>query len=322
MRAPGRFAQDKEDEFPFVKARAMQIASGRASARRYQIILLGDSAIEEALTSGKDLQRRIQRRSGRKVVVTTLLAGGMNQFEYANLCGLMQDHVHGAVILQISPYHLALAPTTDAYHKALENVGFDSKEMADAFACAGLPRPRMWGNFFLRNREFLLARTSAFTRFLKPLPEPHAHLRPKERDASHQRFQRDAQHTYLDTKGMRTKAIPNVAVYEQIVRSLRSHAIPVALLESPVNPRLAGYNGQDGMGIDPSDHKAYRELRAQLASTTGAAVWDLSRPSRLVSKDFADYIHIERNAARIRFTQALANRIVATMPGRKHKEAA
>ena len=236
---PGRFAQDKEDEFPFVKARAMQIASGRASARRYQIILLGDSAIEEALTSGRDLQRRIQRRSGRKVVVTTLLAGGMNQFEYANLCGLMQDHVHGAVILQISPYHLALAPTTDAYHKALENVGFDSKEMADAFSCAGLPRPRMWGNFFLRNREFLLARTSAFTRFLKPLPEPHAHLRPKERDASHQRFQRDAQHTYLDTKGMRTKAIPNVAVYEQIVRSLRSHAIPVALLESPVNPRLA-----------------------------------------------------------------------------------
>ena len=318
--SPGRFAQDKEDEFPFVKAAAARVAAADPSTRQYRVVLIGDSAIEEALTSPRDLQRRIEKKCGRKVLVTPLLAGGMNQFEAADLCGLMQDRLHGQVVLQISPYHLSLMPTIEAYHKAVQCVGVDSSEMADALSLAGLPRPHLWGNFFLRNHEFLLARTSAFTRLLKPIPEPRAHLRPKERDPGNQRFQRDAEHTYIDTKGMRTKAIPNVAVYQRIIQPLRERGISVALLESPMNPRLASYNGVDGRGINPSDRRAYHELRAQLAADTGAALWDLSARTRLVSKDFADYIHIERDTARVRFTQALANRIAANVPRRKHKE--
>jgi hypothetical protein len=129
-------------------------------------------------------------------------------------------------------------------------------------------------------------------------------------------------HTYIDTKGMRSKAAPNVAVYEGIIRPLRERGIKVALLESPMNPRLASYNGADGKGIGPSDKKAYREFRAQLADETGAAMWDLSHRAKLTSKDFIDYIHIGRDAARVRFTQALANQIAKSLPVHKHKEAA
>jgi len=319
LRSPGRFSLDKEDEFPFVKAKAMRIGSAAPSAKTYRVVLIGDSAIEEAITSPEDLQRRVQRRAGRKVSVTCLLAGGMNQFEAADLCGVMQDHLHGEVVLQISPYHMAMIPTSELYHKTVTSIGVDSTQLADAFARVNLPRPRYFGNFFLRNHAFLFARTAAWLRLFRPLPEPRLHVRPKERDSSMQRFQRDAQHTYLDTKGMRSKSAANLAVYQCITGPLGARGVKVALLESPMNPRLASYNGENGRGINPSDKKAYRELRALLAEQSHAVVWDLSRKAKLVSKDFADYIHIEREPARARFTRALADQIAASIPARKRK---
>jgi hypothetical protein len=214
---------------------------------------------------------------------------------------------------------MALVPTEEIYQKSITSIGIDSPAMGDAFAAVNLPRPHYLQNFFIRNRHFLLSRIDACSRLLRPLPEPRDHLRPKERDSSKQRFARDAQHTYLDTRGMRSKSVANLAVYQCIVDPLRARGIKVAMLESPMNPKLASYNGQNDKGIDPSDKKAYRELRAQLAEDTGAVVWDLARKTKLVSKDFADYIHIEREPARARFTKALADRIVASIPTKKHK---
>jgi hypothetical protein len=321
-RSPGRFVQDKDDAFPFVKARALQIATESAAKSKYRVVLIGDSSISEAITSPQDLQRRIEKKVGHKIYLTPLLAGGLNQLEAVDLCAVMRDHLHGEVVLQISPYNMALAPDAATYNKALTSVGIDTSDMADEFTTANLPRPILWPNFFLRNHVFLLSRNAAFTRLLKPLPEPPLHLHAKERDGTEQRFVRDAIHTFDDTKGMRTKTIPNVAMYKRIIEPLQARGIRVALLETPLNPRLSSLNGAENKGIGSSEKKAYRDARLELATETGVPVWDFGKRAKLVSKDFIDYIHLYRQPARIRFTQALANRIAASMPRAKHREAA
>ena len=319
--APGRFADNPQDEFPFVKARAMRVASDPAAADTYRVILIGDSAIGEAITSPKDLQRRIQRQVRQHVLVTPLIAGGLDQLEAVDLCAMVRDHMRGQVILQISPYNMALIHTHEMYDKALTGTGFETQEMSDEFAIAGMHRPVYFHNFFLRNHQFMLARISAFMRLLKPLHDPTMLLHSEKRDSSEARFQRDAKNTYLVTKGLHTKSIPNVAMYERIITPLKARGIEVALLESPLDPRMVKLDGVGNRGITTTDRKAYHQVCEKLVADTGSSLWDLARKVKFSSKDFLDYIHIGKQPARIRYTKALANRIAASIPGHRSKAA-
>lgn len=316
---PGRFADNPQDEFPFVKARAMRVASDPTMAQSYRVVLIGDSAIGEALTSPKDLQRRIQRRVHQHVVVTPLIAGGLDQLEAVDLCAMIRDHMRGQVILQISPYNLSLIHTHEMYEKALTSIGFETRDMSDEFHREGMHRPIDFHNFFLRNHQFMLARTSAFMRLLRPVPDPTLAVHSEKRDSSEGRFQRDAKNTYLATKGMRSKSGPNIEMYQRIIEPLRARGIQVALLESPENPRLQKMNGTGQRGIPTTDRKYYHTVCEKLASDTGTVLWDLARRVHFSSRDYLDYIHIGRQSARIRYTQSLANRIAAAIPAHKAK---
>ena len=82
--------------------------------------------------------------------------------------------------------------------------------------------------------------------------------------------------------------------------------------------RLMNMRGENA-GIAPAEKHAYRLARDQLIADSGASLWNLSKRAKLVSKDFIDYIHIRRTPARVRFTQALADWIVASMPVGSYK---
>jgi hypothetical protein len=317
--APGRFADNPQDEFPFVKARALQVARDPAAAQPYRVVLIGDSAIGEAITSPRDLQRRIQRRVKQHVVVTPLIAGGLDQLEAVDLCAMIRDHMRGQVILQISPYHLTLIHTHEMYEKALTGIGIETQDMSDEFHTAGFRRPIYFHNFFLRNHDFMLARTSAFMRLLRPMPDPTLLLHSEKRDSSEARFQRDAKNTYLATKALKAKSEANVAMYRRIIEPLKARGIQVALLESPANPRLQKMDGTGNRGIPTADRKAYRTIRDKLVADTGTSLWDMARRVHFSTKDFLDYIHIGKQSARVKYTQALADRIAASIQKRKPK---
>jgi hypothetical protein len=319
IQSPGRFAATDEDEFAFVKARAMRIAHDPRAADQYRVVLIGDSAISQALTSPRDLQRRIERRVGHKVTLTPLLAGGLNQLEAVDLCAMMRDHLRGQVILEISPYNMALAPSRDLYNKSLRSIGIETSDMADEFSRAQQPRPTLYQNFFMRNHAFMLTRISAFMRLLQPTREPNLHPRVKNLERSQQRLEKVARIAYFQTRGMRTKCVPNQALYQRIIEPLTARGLSVALLESPMNPRLL--RTKDGqMGVGLAEQRAYRRADHELAAQTGAAIWDLSRKIHFSRDDFIDYAHIRKPETRVRFTEALAARIAACI-NQPHKEA-
>jgi hypothetical protein len=177
----------------------------------------------------------------------------------------------------------------------------------------------LYGNFFLRNHAFMLARVSAFMRFLQPIREPNLHPPVKSLERSRQRLEKVARIAFFQTRGMRTKCVPNQALYQRIIDPLTARGISVALLESPMNPRLLNTKGAQ-MGMGHAEQHAYRWADHELAAQTGATIWDLSRKIHFSREDFIDYVHIHKPETRVRFTEALAARIAASMT-QERKEA-
>ena len=157
-RATGRFAESSDDEFPFVKARTMRIAAHGSETDPYRVILIGDSAISEAITSPQNLESRIAKKLGHRVALTPLMAGGLNQLEAVDLCAVLRGHMRGEVILQISPYNLAMVLNREAYDKALTSIGIETPDMAEEFCDRQLPASAALSQF-LHAQSRLSART-------------------------------------------------------------------------------------------------------------------------------------------------------------------
>ena len=136
-RAPGRFAESSDDEFPFVKARAMRIAAHGSETDPYRVILIGDSAISEAITSPQNLENRIAKKLGHRVALTPLMAGGLNQLEGGQNIRDAAATMRGEVMItEFLPYNLAMVLNREAYDKALTSIGIETPDMAQGAVCS------------------------------------------------------------------------------------------------------------------------------------------------------------------------------------------
>ena len=317
--APRRFMSDREDVYPIIKAEALRIASGQTPSDKSQIVLIGDSAFREGITSLGDLQRRISQHTSQPFELTSLMAGGLTQLDAINLCGVISGHVHGRVILESSPFWMARALEDVLLDKVIDRLGFDTAAFTDELRLVGEPCPRWSENFFLRNWRFMLCRAPAFARGLKALPEPAMHSTHFRGTEPEKAFVRSAGRLRAMVREISHRAPETLAIYRRMIRGIQSNGAEVTLLEAPLNPRLA----QGKAGSTPLNRHVmgiYQNDRTLLAKEMNVSVWDLNRAAELTGADFHDAFHISREDARQRFTEALAIRIAESLdPARKHQ---
>lgn len=309
---PTRFMLNKSDAYPVVKATAIKLATAPHPKQKYRVILIGDSAIREAITNMSDLRQRVAKAAGRPVEITSLVAGGLTQLDAVDLCGMLRGHVRGQILLEISPFLMAKGEDQNTFDRTLDRMGLDSTDLSGEFDTAGYARPLWSKNFFLRNIRFMLSRTDAVFNVVHPFPLPAEHFAERTVYATPAELRRDMPRVYRLTKDIHRRAPQRAAVYQRMIQRLKEAGIHVTLIEAPFNPEfLTPDTAKEGLPawiISEYDH-----ARRALMRRAHVGAWDFNAQCDFNSRDFRDPFHIDRLPARERFTQALAEHIAASV---------
>ncbi|MDB5321400.1 MAG: hypothetical protein JWN40_3031 [Phycisphaerales bacterium] len=312
------FAANSQDEFAFVTAHALKIAS--APATGLSVTVIGDSSLREAITSPEVLARLVSLDAGRPIVANLLAAGGLNHFDEVALSDLLRDHLRGVILLEISPNALNWSrPILDT--TTLDRLGFKSRTLDHELRMAGVKRPHRVGNYFLDNYQFFAARSSNVTHLFNASCEARQHLIDESGRWSDTKWKREGRKIVGWEQHFGRFEEANLDVYRRMIDRLRRNpALRVGLIETVENPRAQ--TQWAGFARDRTARARYKADLIRLAESDKVPILGLVEEAELRPDDFIDYIHVYDSGARARFTRVLAHRVanlLAGLPDEKEK---
>ena len=298
----GYLMSDERDEYARLTTIGLRLQNaGPPSAA---VVLLGASAMREAISDAGDIERLIAVRSGRSVPVYDLMAGGLDLWQTSALIGCLGRGFTGVVVLGVSPGRLAR--DRDGLAMLLENprLGLHSAGFDEEVRLAGLAVPRRTGVYFLDHFRFFVARRWSLLRVVKGPAEPMRHPFLNRDPATGERWESlvERQMSRLESYYQNREA--NLAVIERAVERLRRNgSVEVVLLEASRHPALVGLVYSKELWAD------HRRRVGQFAHDHDVHYWDLQTDSDLSEDDFADYTHLRSAEAVQRYTRILAERL-------------
>lgn len=305
----------RRDEFPQLASRALGLRLSHP--REPLVVLIGDSSLREAVTSEADLSRRLGERAGRPTSAALLAAGGVTILDELALTDqILAGRPRGVVVLEVSQYDLCLDPINvrrspgDATH----DFPFESPSRRDELRQMGVPVGPLTHNLFLDGRRFFASRVDRLVSLRHDRYLVRQHLFEgrggwTERDW-HAR--EAAEKVCRWEAGYRRNRDANFAIYARLLARLRSAGLHPCLLRMVENPRNAQVCGPPGA---PLRGEYQADLRAFAATQGVPLLDDLERAAGLDPADFGDYVHLRADAARQRYTAALADRLAPVVAG-------
>ncbi|MDB5321394.1 MAG: hypothetical protein JWN40_3025 [Phycisphaerales bacterium] len=298
----GYLAVNVRDEYPFLTSKILDIA--QHSPHGISVLVIGDSAPREAITSEEDLADRVAQRLGTPVRAYLLTSGGLDHWDAVAVTDCVRDHVRGTVLIEISAYDLA-SPTTVLDSPRASRLGFNSPRLREEVVLAGLTPRHEIGNYFLDNYRFFAARPGVVKNLILGPIQAHQHMVDNEATWSETQWDRKVRRVVGWEKTYAASAPANFDVYRRMVRHLKERAgITVALYEPVLSPRV---------DTQWKTTRAYRRLceryhgeLAQFAHEERVPLLDLAGAAKLRREDYGDYIHVRTAEGRRRFTEAMA----------------
>lgn len=304
---PGYFELDERDEFPSLTAGALKIAVDPPDG--IDAVIIGDSAIREAVTDPADLERLINQKTNRPVHVKFLAAGGLTQWGMIGVSDAIREHVKGVVLLEISPMNLGRPPEEAGDFTRV--VALPSEAYRDEVRAAGVRPPPGVGNYFLDNYRFFVARPAAVGNLFQGPVQSQQHQEEHKVPWSDKDWKRSFGRIWNWTASYDGNAARNLAIYRRMIERLRKNPdITVVLYKCIENPRnISQWRDK------PAILDAVRKYDADVAAwrrkmTPGVPLLDIGAEAQLVPEDFWDSFHMMDDKARARFTSKLAEDVV------------
>ncbi len=291
------FARDGSDGDLFLTARLAAVS--RVTPRRPVVVVLGGSAVTEAITSSASLRRVVATSSGAEPSVWNLASWGQSLEGSLSIVERLPERFEGVVLLGLTPSSMALGPGVRPGMLA------EARELGDP-GSLGMAFERESGNYFWANRHFFLPRMTHLARNLAngPVsPDVHPFLRRKRPmppgvfDDVAPRLRERIETDY------ETNVAACLRTIEAIIAELKERgAVEVVLFESPLSPRATA----EVYGEAFLDR--HRSRLAAFARANDAHYWNPQREAALAQEDFYDLNHLYRWPAMRRFTRVLGLR--------------
>lgn len=299
----GYLLKDPRDDFAFISWRAFQIVE--AGPQPAAVALLGASSMLHGITSDTDVADVVRERTGKRVPVYDLTAGGLSPWEAASLMDRIGEDFHGVIVIGIGAELLATPPSELDGLRQHPRLAFGTSAFDAELRHAGFEPGKRTGNYFIDNSQFFTARIGTVGRLVTGPIEHSRHTDwRKSLDAKSWRFQIDRVSAWI-RDGYPAYARANLDVIGRLIAHARARGdVRVALLVTPINPRALSE-------FDPGvDQRFMADARA-FAAATGVELWRLDDEAALREDEFDDWCHLGDNDGRARYTRALANRIAA-----------
>jgi hypothetical protein len=257
------------------------------------------------ITSDTDVADVVRERSGKRVPVYDLTAGGLSPWEAASLMDRIGEDFNGVIVIGIGAELLATPPSELDGLRQHPRLAFGTPAFDAELRHAGFEPGQRTGNYFIDNSQFFTARIGAVGRLVTGPIEHSRHTDwRKSLDAKSWRFQIDRVSTWI-RDGYPAYARANLDVIGRLIAHARAGGdVRVALLVTPINPRALAEFDAD------VDQRFMADARA-FAAATGVELWRLDDEAALRGDEFDDWCHLGDNDGRARYTRALANRIAA-----------
>jgi len=297
----GYLLQDARDDFAYISWRAFRIVE--AGPQPAAVALLGASSMLHGITSDADVAGVIRERTGKRVAIHDLTAGGLSPWEGASLMDRIGADFDGVIVLGIGAELLATPPSELEGLRRHPRLAFRSSVFDEELRIAGMEPIPATGNYFIDNSQFFTARIGTIGRLVTGPIEHSRHTDwRKSLDAKTWRFQVDRVSEWIRV-GYPANAQANFDVLGRLIARARARGeVRVALLVTPINPRALAE-------FDPGvDERFMADARA-FAAASGVELWRLDEEAALRENEFDDWCHLGNNDGRVRYTRALANRV-------------
>jgi hypothetical protein len=316
--AKGRYlVVDREDEYAALTAQVMRIA--RTEAPCYRAVVVGDSAVREALSSPGDIQRALNEKLQKKVRVDLLTTGGLTPWEALMALDVMGDRFDGGlVVLQMAPQLLANGPDMPRSLCTTPRVALSSAAFDRELRIWELAPPERTGNYFLDNYKFFAARPQAILNVARGPRELPPHMAESWRPPAAVEWQRAVNNMVRWRDGYAANREANLGLYRRLIGDLQARSIQVALAEDIINPRAEAAIKEIPEVWELLEQ--YGQDVAELARGSGVAHWNLRDEAGLVPEDFLDHTHLRNPAARQRYTDVLSQHLALLAASRPPKK--
>lgn len=316
--AAGYLMKNSNDDYVSVSAEVLRLTD--SPPVKPTLIAIGDSMMREAISSANELRQDISVTIKSDLDVRIFVASSLTHWQEAAIADCVRNHMHGVVVLEITPFNLAMrrGALSEAMHRrqlALTSDAFD-----DELRRAGLPVPRRWNNLFMDHYQFFVAREESIFQIMREPVEKDDHPADNLRPWGEKHWQQKWKSVSGWVNTYKQNHVANLEVYERMIDRLRKRGdISVALLEGVQNPQLD--ERAEGSAEAKKIRGQYRIDVEAFAKRQHVPYWDLREESNLRMEDFVDYAHITNPQARQRYTQCLAKHAAALLESRQlHKE--
>ena len=314
----GYFLASPRDSYAYVAAETLRLASTEYA--NPSVILVGSSAMREAISDVTDVKNALSKRLGCTIDVYRLTAEGLNLWEISSVVDLLDDKAQGLLVVGISPKQLAYDKKYLEYSARVPRLTFDTQAYWNSLDAEGLKRPQRCGVFFIDHYRFFLARPSALLNLVRGPIQLRHHRAEDWRIATGEAFKRACQlrmrwkETYDERHGA------NLAVYERMMAEIeKREGLELVLLDAVRNPSYMSY-----IEVTP-EAREYRDKYCHdvetLAKKYGVPYLELNEAARLDADDFVDTSHIHNPEARDRYTMVLTQRLGDMFEERMSKQA-
>ncbi|MCP4645551.1 MAG: hypothetical protein GY851_34220 [bacterium] len=301
----GYFLANEEDEYARLTCELLRIQ--QLPVPLEGVALVGSSSIREAISDANGIALILQNEVSRPIDAVCLNVAGLRLWEKAQVCYCLENHLKGAVVIQIDPLDLSL--DRESHSSFVKNprlaAGFEAFD--EELREAGMPVPRRMGNYFLDNYGFFVARPGIVLNLFTGPKEVTTHLAETWRPISPEETRAAVERHKENWSSYERNRKKSYETYRRIVARLQSKGIEVVLLEGIRN------RAYDDEVFDTPEMRSlltlYGEEVRQFASDLGITYLDLYDEAGLSGADFTDTTHVRSGLARERFTRALSGHL-------------
>lgn len=299
------FAATERDDAAFVASILTTLPD--TPRDRPHVALLGASSMREAITSGADVERRLEAAIGRDLRVLELMTDNQAIEQSGALAALVPDDVPTVVVIGVTLYGLGRDPELARFLAVRPRFGAELNELDAELELQGVPPRRLRGIPLLDDPGF----------YLRRLPSVPANLVSGGSVWERHRFRHkrpieiEELPTYADEliawddviDGLTRHGDFRVEVVQRIVERIQTRGhVPVIA----AGPRLRGWP-HDPRADEAIEH--YEALLDRIRQLPGVHVWLLDEAG-LVRNDFVDVMHLRTANGTERYTAALIERLV------------
>lgn len=289
--------------------RALQVKYG--TQHHPMVVITGDSQILENLEDPMKIPAQL-REQGLDVDYAFLATDGQTLWETVQVLDQLPPDFHGAVVLMINPMNLTHG------EKRLNNLlehprmALDSDNYREEIRLAGKEPRKKTGVFFLDYGQFFAARVTMMTFWFRGREPPNPHY------STERLFSRWDEAQWKKYMGalpilVQLENLDHMAgVLERCIARLKKRGIQVVLVEGAFHPNAFKSFGEKG--------ERYRKCIQELTQRQHVLDWDLYDEAQLKPEDFFDFAHLDNDAARGRYQQALCRHLVELFKNTQDKQ--